>query len=218
MKSIDLIQFMPPVTHQGKTSSCSGHAMAALCYAKLKRNCMKADPLSANFIYFIGRKWDSTQNADLGSYLQGCAEAVRAYGACLEDVWPNDPERIMEDPFVDAWADAYSRRIFSPARIEMGLDIFKRFLDAQYPIACVAYIFEGFRYPGNNRQNFVPMPKPDHAPEELHSIVITGYDDDQECFRIRNSWGESWGEKGYAWIPYEYLTFRNFGSNFWIVK
>lgn len=37
-----------------------------------------------------------------------------------------------------------------------------------------------------------------------HAIFICGYDDDQAAFRIKNSWGTSWGDKGFAWLPYDY--------------
>jgi cathepsin L len=36
-----------------------------------------------------------------------------------------------------------------------------------------------------------------------HAVVITGWDDDKHAWRIRNSWGETFGENGYAWIDYD---------------
>ncbi|TDO69827.1 papain like protease [Flavobacterium chryseum] len=30
-----------------------------------------------------------------------------------------------------------------------------------------------------------------------HAVVLTGYDDEKQAFRLVNSWGPNWGEKGY---------------------
>jgi C1A family cysteine protease len=35
-----------------------------------------------------------------------------------------------------------------------------------------------------------------------HGIVIVGWDDSKQAWRIRNSWGTGWGESGYMWISY----------------
>lgn len=35
-----------------------------------------------------------------------------------------------------------------------------------------------------------------------HSVLIVGYDDDDQCFIVKNSWGTSWGENGYFRIAY----------------
>ena len=35
-----------------------------------------------------------------------------------------------------------------------------------------------------------------------HSVVITGWDDKKRAWRVKNSWGRKWGEKGYAWVGY----------------
>ena len=35
-----------------------------------------------------------------------------------------------------------------------------------------------------------------------HVVLLVGWDDDKEAWLIKNSWGEEWGEKGFAWIKY----------------
>lgn len=38
-----------------------------------------------------------------------------------------------------------------------------------------------------------------------HAMVISGYDDSKHAFRIRNSWGTSWGDQGSAWVDYDFF-------------
>jgi hypothetical protein len=34
---------------------------------------------------------------------------------------------------------------------------------------------------------------------------------------IRNSWGQGWGERGYGWLPYDYVL-KGLAEDFWSVK
>ena len=36
-------------------------------------------------------------------------------------------------------------------------------------------------------------------------MVLVGYDDSQNAFKLINSWGTEWGEEGYAWVDYDYF-------------
>jgi cathepsin L len=35
-----------------------------------------------------------------------------------------------------------------------------------------------------------------------HDLLLVGWDDKKEAWLVKNSWGEKWGEKGFAWIGY----------------
>lgn len=35
-----------------------------------------------------------------------------------------------------------------------------------------------------------------------HGIILVGWDDSRQVWRLRNSWGTEWGEGGYMWIRY----------------
>jgi C1A family cysteine protease len=74
----------------------------------------------------------------------------------------------------------------------------------------------------------IPYPSLRDRIEGGHAVVAVGYDDrmkiknrygDKETIGalfIRNSWGRSWGEEGYGWIPYEYIL-RGLAEDFWSV-
>lgn len=36
-----------------------------------------------------------------------------------------------------------------------------------------------------------------------HAVALVGFDDVKRAWLIKNSWGEDWGEKGFAWISYD---------------
>ena len=35
-----------------------------------------------------------------------------------------------------------------------------------------------------------------------HAMVVVGYDDEKAAFKILNSWGSDWGDRGCGWIAY----------------
>lgn len=49
-----------------------------------------------------------------------------------------------------------------------------------------------------------------------HAAVLIGYDDYSNAFILQNSWGSSWGYKGYALLPYNTLT--GCVTDSWVLK
>lgn len=45
-----------------------------------------------------------------------------------------------------------------------------------------------------------------------HAILMTGWDDNKKAFEFVNSWGKEWGDNGFGWLPYEYIT-RGYTTN-----
>ncbi len=38
-----------------------------------------------------------------------------------------------------------------------------------------------------------------------HTLIICGYDDVKNAYKVMNSWGTSWGDAGFSWIDYDYF-------------
>jgi cathepsin L len=43
---------------------------------------------------------------------------------------------------------------------------------------------------------------PSSEPSVNHAVVIIGWDDSMQAWRIKNSWGPGWGELGFGWVQY----------------
>lgn len=56
----------------------------------------------------------------------------------------------------------------------------------------------------------------------FHAMIVIGYDDNKNAFRLLNSWGQTWGDNGYTWLDYDYfqnvvaeayITYASFNNN-----
>jgi C1A family cysteine protease len=49
-------------------------------------------------------------------------------------------------------------------------------------------------------------------------VLAVGYDDNEERFIVRNSWGPGWGMNGYFTLPYSYVTNSNLADDLWTIR
>ncbi|MVU83445.1 hypothetical protein GPX89_40185 [Nocardia sp. ET3-3] len=86
-----------------------------------------------------------------------------------------------------------------------------------YPFVFGFTAYESIFTPAVDKTGAIPLP---HHSEKVvggHCVVAVGYDDSRQVFRIRNSWGETWGDNGYGTMPYAYLLSR-IASDFWTIR
>jgi Big-like domain-containing protein/papain like protease len=41
-----------------------------------------------------------------------------------------------------------------------------------------------------------------------HTLIICGYDDSKQAYKVMSSWGTGWGDAGYSWISYSFFPTR----------
>ena len=87
----------------------------------------------------------------------------------------------------------------------LTVDNFKGYLSAGRPIAIGAKLGDRFMKWSNasilNNDTY-NNPGMQHA---YHAMALVGYDDDKQAFRVRNSWGASWGDDGSIWVDYNFF-------------
>jgi hypothetical protein len=71
------------------------------------------------------------------------------------------------------------------------------------PVAVAADVYDNCWSPGKRDQYMIRLPSAEDERQGSHAFMITGYDGDY--FWVRNSWGHTWADNGYAWLPGEYL-------------
>jgi C1A family cysteine protease len=81
-----------------------------------------------------------------------------------------------------------------------------------------AYLPINFESDIANNTGLIPIP--DTNNETLlggHELCLIGFDDSKELFIVMNSWGSSWGDKGFCYIPYSYLLNKLLGLQFTVI-
>jgi C1A family cysteine protease len=232
--SIDLRPFCSPIENQGNLGSCSAHAGIGIIEYLERRAFGNYIEGSRLFLYKTTR--DLMQvSGDTGAWLRNVMDALCLCGVPDERYWPYVIANFDNEPtaFVYAVADNYEALKYfchdpqganiAPTAI---LDSVKQYLAAGIPS-----MFGFWGFPSFNNTNVVGgIPYPCAGEKAIwgHAIVAVGYDDSKKikntkcntettgALLIRNSWGASWGDKGYGWLPYDYVL-NKLAMDFWSI-
>ncbi|MEZ4225158.1 MAG: C1 family peptidase [Polyangiaceae bacterium] len=217
---VDLRPHLSPVEDQGGLNSCVANAVAG-AYEYLTRRHLGQDgyDVSRLFVYYNARAQQGMEEEDEGSVIADAIESLREMGACSENTWPYAEDIVNERPSDEAYDQARGFLVESSDLVETDLGAWKHALAEGYPIIFGCELFDSF---DSGRKGKIPMPSPrerQRAEHGGHAMLCVGYSDPDRVFIVRNSWGERWGDRGYCYMPFDYLMSSDFNSgDSWILR
>jgi C1A family cysteine protease len=173
------------------------------------------------FIYYNERAMEGTVDQDSGARIRDGIKSVVKLGVCPEDEWPysTDLTVVTEKPPDPAFIDARRNKAIAYHRVTQNLRQMKGCLAEGYPFVFGFAVYSSFESDEVTHTGVVPMPDP-NTEEQVggHAVMAVGYDDSQQRFIVRNSWGTDWGMAGYCTMPYAYLTDHQYSNDFWTIR
>ena len=223
----DLRAYFSPIEDQGHLGSCTANSAVALLEYFEKRATGKFIDASRLFVYKTERDLLGV-TGDTGAYLRTAMEALVLFGAPPEKFWPYDGRDAAVNPryeleptaFCYAFASNYQAIKYfrldppgtTPAQVLQNI---KQYLAGGFPSMFGFPVYSEYdaaqRDPADGHSK-VPFPAAGSQYRGGHANVAAGYDDDmvvggkKGALLVRNSWGTAWGEGGYAWMSYDYVT------------
>lgn len=220
--SVDLRQWCSPIENQGSINSCTANAGVGLVEYYERRAFGRHIDASRLFLYKTTRnmlKW----TGDYGANLRTTMGAMTLFGVPPEEYWPYNTANVNVEPtsFCYAFADNYKAiqylRLDPPGTSkDVLLDTVKTDLVAGLPSMFGLTLYNSFYQAQTGGK--IPLPCQTDYVIGGHGLITVGYDnnivitntncgsDTTGALLIRNSYGKGWGDSGYGWLPYNYIT------------
>jgi C1A family cysteine protease len=228
---VDLTYWCSPVEDQGALNSCTAHAAIALMeYAQKKSSDTYIDA-SPRFLYKVTRTL-MQREGDSGASVRDTMKAMVAFGVCPEQYWTYEKDKFDEEPTPFCYSFAENYKTLKYFRLDYAsisrytlLAQVKVLLASEIPCIFGFTLYNSVYDEFNVQRGHIPLPNKHDKVIGGHTVVAVGYDDrkvienadgepTEGALLIRNSWGTRWGQGGYGWLPYDYIT-KGLTADWW---
>jgi len=192
------------IKNQGNCGSC--YAFGSLAGLEAVIKIKNEDPdlsidLSEQFMVSCGQEWMSGMFGCDGAYHSPTFNFIETYGSIPEYCFPYVSGASGYVPpcsdKCDEWQDLVIE-IDDWHTVSSDIESIKNALIEYGPLPTTMIVYSDFYdYPGGVYEHPGPDPDPTN-----HLVTIVGYNDYQECWICKNSWGTYWGENGWFRIAY----------------
>jgi C1A family cysteine protease len=218
IQNVDLRSSCPDVYDQGHLGSCTANAIG-FCYHfdEIKQKEVSTFIPSRLFIYYNERNLEGHVSEDSGAEIHDGIQVIHSIGVCSETDWPYNIDKFKDKPTENCYNLAQSHKTIDYRAISQNLDQLKSALVEGFPVVFGFSVYESFESEEVAKTGNMPIPKPDEKLLGGHAVALVGFDNTKKVFIVRNSWGSGWGDKGYFYMPYEFIVNPNMASDFWTV-
>jgi PKD repeat protein len=211
-ETFDLSEECAPVNDQGQWGSCTAFAVGDGAY-NYELSTMYgpygwdlSDPgnrVSPKHLYVVsGELQDFPPGGGHGRYVDQLLDGLLSNGVATEknapynfvydNNWSDEALADAELLEIDGWSEV-------PCSTEAGIETIKTVLARQRrPLPMRMSLDNAFFY-------YIPGTVYYKTGYDVggHAMCVVGYDDSKQAFKVRNSWGQYWGENGHIWIAYQ---------------
>jgi C1A family cysteine protease len=209
---VDLREWDTIVENQSSLGSCSSNALTNAYELMVTREYPEYfKHLSRLFIYYNARAEYGDIQKDEGIYLRDGLKTLAKFGVCSEELWPYIIDNFDDRPYEECYKDAEKRKIFKYQKL-ISTYYITEVLNNNKPVVFGMEIYDSFMEL-NERISTVNIPSRKEKSLGGHAMCMVGYDLKKRLFLAKNSFGTSWGNNGYCWIPFDYI--RQEGYDVW---
>lgn len=212
-KSVDLRSGCPPIYDQGNLGSCTANAVAAHLDFNRKKQGEPFMTPSRLFIYYNERADDGDVESDSGSSIRESVKTVAQKGACPESEWPYIIDNFDIEPLPRCYEDAVKFEALKYIRLPQSELAFRCCLAQGFPFVVGITVYQSFM----DKKPVKSLPSTSDSVLGGHAVLIVGYRADGTWI-MRNSWGLNWGDKGYCYLPKEYLLNPGLSDDSWTIR
>jgi C1A family cysteine protease len=220
--SRDLRGDCSPIENQDGLGSCTAHAGIGLVEYFERKAFGRHIDASRLFLYKATRNLMQLKG-DTGAYIRTTMAAMVLFGVPHEKYWPYVIADFDIEPPAFCYSFAQNYQAITYYRLDPPktnkedlLNRIRLLISYQLPSMFGFTVFSSISQAKDSGK--IPYPYLGDTVLGGHAVAAVGYDDNMEikhthpkskattgALLIRNSWGTGWGERGYGWLPYDYV-------------
>ncbi|WP_299113390.1 C1 family peptidase [uncultured Winogradskyella sp.] len=201
----DLSNYLPPIGDQGRQGSCV--SWASTYYLKSIQKRIEASPpynlstiMSPSYTYN-----QITEGICEGTPINSALEILKDKGTTPLQIFPYfdntcsiQPTEEQDEMAIENKIDSYKYLCGENMILEM-----KTLIVEETPILISVFLTSEFAKTDvlgltAYREHNIDF----SIPGGCHAMLVVGYSEAYNAFKVVNSWGEDWGDNGFVWIDY----------------